>query len=60
MEATEQLDLLVKMTLNAWEAQNNQLNKLIDALPDEQFAREIAPGKNTGTWLLSAMVCCRY
>ncbi|MFC0776252.1 DinB family protein [Terrimonas alba] len=56
MEATEQLDLMVKMTLNAWDTQNNQLNKLIGSLSDEQFAKEIAPGKNTGVYLLGHLV----
>ena len=56
MEATEQLDLLIKMTLNAWEGQNSQLAKLIDALSDEQLAKEISSGRNTGIYLLGHLV----
>ena len=53
METTAtQLNLLVKMTLTAWDTQNNYLNKLIDALSDEQLSKEIAPGRNTGIYLL--------
>lgn len=52
----EQADLLVKMTLTAWDGQNKQLIKLLDTLTDEQLHREIAPGKNTGTYLLGHLV----
>ena len=51
-----QLNLLVKMTLTAWDTQNNYLNKLIESLPDEQLAKEIAPGRNTGTYLLGHLI----
>jgi len=53
---TTQLNLLVKMTLMAWDAQNNQLNKLISSLTDEQLAKETAPGKNTGVYLLGHLI----
>ena len=53
---TTQLNLLVKMTLMAWDAQNNQLNKLISSLTDEQLAKETTPGKNTGVYLLGHLI----
>jgi hypothetical protein len=53
---TTQLNLLVKMVLMAWDAQNNYLNKLISSLTDEQLAKEIAPGKNTGVYLLGHLI----
>ena len=53
--ATE-LDLVVKMTITAWDAQNNQLNKLIDELTNEQWQKEIAPGKNRGIYLLGHLI----
>jgi DinB superfamily len=57
MEATAtQLNLLVKMTLTAWDAQNNYLKNLIGALSDEQLSKEIAPGRNTGTYLLGHLI----
>jgi DinB superfamily len=56
METTTQPDLLVKMILMAWDAQNNYLNKLISSLTDEQLAKEIAPGKNTGVYLLGHLI----
>ena len=53
---TTQSNLLVKMILMAWDAQNNYLNKLISSLTDEQLAKEIAPGKNTGVYLLGHLI----
>jgi hypothetical protein len=55
MEAT-QSNLLVKMILMAWDAQNNYFKKLISSLTDEQLAKEIAPGKNTGVYLLGHLI----
>ena len=55
MEAT-QPNLLVKMILMAWDAQNNYFNKLISSLTDELLAKEIAPGKNTGVYLLGHLI----
>lgn len=56
METTTQLSLLVKMTLMGWDAQNNYLKKLIESLTDEQLANEIAPGKNSGVYLLGHLI----
>jgi hypothetical protein len=56
METTTQSNLLVKMILMAWDAQNSYLNKLISSLTDEQLAKEIAPGKNTGVYLLGHLI----
>jgi uncharacterized damage-inducible protein DinB len=53
---TSQLNVLVKMTLTAWDAQNTFLNQLISSLSDEQLAKEIAPGKNTGTYLFGHLI----
>ena len=56
MEIPTQNNLLVKMILMAWDAQNNYLNNLINALTDEQLTKEIAPGKNTGVYLLGHLI----
>jgi len=53
---TTQSNLLVKMVLMGWDAQNSYLNKLISSLTDEQLAKEIAPGKNTGVYLLGHLI----
>ncbi len=56
METTSQASLLVKMTVAAWDTQNNYFTKLIDTLGDEQLQKEIAPGRNTGVYLLGHLV----
>lgn len=56
METTSQTSLLVKMTVAAWDSQNNYFTKLIDSLSDEQMQNEIAPGRNTGVYLLGHLV----
>jgi uncharacterized damage-inducible protein DinB len=53
---TAQLNVLVKMTLAAWDAQNSYLFKLITSLTDEQLANEIAPARNTGIYLFGHLV----
>ena len=53
---TTQLNLLVKMTLTAWDTQNSYLNKLVASLSEEQLTKEIAPGRNTGIYLLGHLV----
>jgi len=54
--ATTQLNLLVKMTLTAWDTQNNYLDKLINSLTDEQLSKEITSGRNTGIYLLGHLI----
>jgi DinB superfamily len=48
--------LFIKMVLSAWTIQNNNFIKLLDSLTDEQLSKEIAPGKNSGTYLLGHLV----
>ena len=49
-------ELLIKMALSAWQTQNDRVNKLLTKLSDEQLAGEVAPGKNSGTYLLGHLV----
>lgn len=49
-------ELFIKMALSAWERENNDLNKYLESLTDEQLSKEIAPGRNTGTYLLGHLV----
>ena len=53
---SNELELLVKMSLTVWDAQNNDLNKLLNELSDEQLQKEIAPGRNRGIYLLGHLV----
>ena len=45
-------ELFIKMVLDAWSQKVNQLNKLFNELSDEQLEQAIAPGKNTGVYIL--------
>lgn len=45
-------DLLMSMVLTAWNSQLNRTTKLFDSLSDEQLSADIAPGRNSGTYLL--------
>jgi hypothetical protein len=45
-------ELFIKMVLDAWNQKVSHLNKLFDELTDEQLERQIAPGKNTGVYIL--------
>lgn len=48
----DQQTLFVKMALDAWNTQIDRTNKLINALSDEELQKEVAPSRNTGTYLL--------
>jgi hypothetical protein len=52
MEANKNREVFIKMVLSAWDTQNSTFNQLLDSLPDAQLSKEIAPGKNTGIYLL--------
>lgn len=53
---TTHLQLLVNMTLTSWATQNKYLNNLLDTYSEEQFSKEVAPGKNTGNYLVGHLV----
>lgn len=53
---TTQLSLMIKMVLMGWDAQNTYLNKLVSSLTDEQMAKQIAPGRNTGVYLFGHLI----
>jgi uncharacterized damage-inducible protein DinB len=44
--------LFISMALSAWKVHNDRLNKLLGKLSDEQLTADIAPGRNSGTYLL--------
>ena len=48
--------LFVTMALQAWETHVNRTEKLIQSLPEEQLLSEIAPGKNTGAYLVGHLI----
>jgi hypothetical protein len=55
MTQTENLpytELFIKMAITAWQTQNTRLDKLLNTFTNEQLLSEIAPGKNTGIYLV--------
>jgi hypothetical protein len=60
METTQttlpETSLFVKMAVSAWKLQNERVDKLLDKLSDEQLQGNIAPGKNSGVYLLGHLV----
>jgi hypothetical protein len=48
----EQQELFVKMALDAWNIQIDRTTKLFNALTDDQLKQEVAPGRNSGIYLL--------
>jgi hypothetical protein len=48
----DQQQLFVKMAMDAWNIQVDRTNKLFNALSDDQLKQEVAPGRNSGTYLL--------
>lgn len=50
--ATPQTALFVKMALMAWETYISRVSKLLNELPDDTLAIQVAPNRNTGTYLL--------
>lgn len=47
-----QSDFIIKLTYDAWLVQINYASKLIDGLTDEELVQQVAPGRNTGVYLL--------
>ncbi len=48
----EQLELAVKLIIAEWQKQNSRLDKLLETLSDEQLAKNTAPGRNSGIYLV--------
>ena len=46
------LELVTKISLNAWNTHIDRVNKLIRELTDDQLQLEVSPGRNSGTYLL--------
>lgn len=48
--------LSVKMIIDRWNGSIINLDKQLNALTDEQLEKEVAPGKNRGTYLLGHLI----
>jgi DinB superfamily len=49
-------ELFVKMVIDRWNGSIVNLNKHLSTLSDEQLQKEIAPGKNRGSYLLGHLI----
>ncbi len=47
-----QIELAIKISLDAWHAEVTRTDKLFNELTDEQLQHEVSVGRNTGTYLL--------
>lgn len=48
----EDREFAVRSQLDVWRGQNERLSSLLFELSDEELAREVSPGRNTGTYIL--------
>src|ERR1044071_8136119 len=55
-ENTTQQAVFIKMVIAEWDKQNNNFNKFSSCATDEQLSKEIAPGKNTGIYLVGHLI----
>jgi hypothetical protein len=49
-------ELIVKMVIDRWNGSIVNLNKILSELSDEQLQKEVATGKNRGTYLLGHLI----
>jgi uncharacterized damage-inducible protein DinB len=49
---TSAINLPVQLAIKSWTGQVNAINELLKKLSDDDLKKEIAPGKNTGYYLL--------
>mgnify|MGYP001557251345 CR=1 FL=1 len=47
-----QIELAIKIALDAWHSEITRMDKLFNELTDEQLRNEVSAGRNTGTYLL--------
>jgi hypothetical protein len=52
----DQKQIFIQMAIKAWDMQIERTNKFLDALPDESFSTEIAPGKNRIVYLIGHLI----
>src|SRR6478735_5465912 len=56
MESLIQPGLFIKMVVAEWDKQNNNFNRFLSSVTGEQLSKEIAPGKNTGIYLVGHLI----
>jgi uncharacterized damage-inducible protein DinB len=53
---TDYTKLAIEQVLAEWQKQNKRVDDMFSKLSADQFNSEIAPGKNTGTYLLGHLI----
>ncbi len=53
---TDQKELFIKIALGSWYLQIQRAEKMFNEFSDEQLLADIAPGKNSGVYLLGHLV----
>lgn len=56
IEVQAEKEIFVKMVIDAWEAQNSRVDKLLEELTDRQLETETVSGKNSGAYLLGHLI----
>ena len=51
-ETATEKEIFVKMAIDAWKTQNERVDKLLGEISDQELRAEIAPGKNSGVYLV--------
>jgi DinB superfamily len=51
-----EISIEIKNALKNWDKEQVRFNKVLDRISDEQLVKEIAPGKNTGIYLLGHLL----
>ena len=52
MMIDDQQQLFIKMAIDAWNIQIERTNKLFNSLSDDDLKQQVAPGRNSGVYLL--------
>jgi DinB family protein len=52
----DQQQLFVKMAMQGWQVNIRRADDLFNKLPEERFLKEVAPGRNTGIYLLGHLI----
>ncbi|MDI3320205.1 DinB family protein [Pinibacter soli] len=56
MSATDYAKLAIEQVIAEWQKQNKRVDDMLSKFSAEQFHSEIAPGKNTGIYLLGHLI----
>src|SRR6478672_2653480 len=59
MKSLIQPGLFIKMVVAEWDKQNNNFNRFLSSVTGEQLSKEVAPGKNTGIYLVGHLIAIR-